>query len=318
MKACAILNELYVTVGQNRLYAVQGRASTNDLAARARELFGQDADAVARVQRDARGRQVEPHDGPDAHRLHLLEPAAAQRDARRPGGPGPGGRRRWASRSKARRRAGPAARGAPALPALDVYEQAAALPRGLQPRAGAVRVHASRRASPGCGWTSRAKAPSGRDQRVWVSARLGATSPPAPRPASLTVSGPKAAQGHGQGPDPQPGGAAAGAARRLRGERTATCRSRPSTSRAPWRPAGRELAAHPRPRPHAVRHDAAAGHGAATPPRGRRAMRLEYGMHLFTQGHGRRRRLPRAHAEVPAGPGLALRASRSTTRRRRS
>ena len=39
VKACANLNELYLTVGRNRLYAVQGRASTNDLANKARELF---------------------------------------------------------------------------------------------------------------------------------------------------------------------------------------------------------------------------------------------------------------------------------------
>ena len=43
VKACAVLNELYVTVGKNRLYAVQGRASTNDLAERARALFASDA-----------------------------------------------------------------------------------------------------------------------------------------------------------------------------------------------------------------------------------------------------------------------------------
>jgi hypothetical protein len=42
VEACAILNELYVTVGLNRLYAVQGRSSTNDTAAHARELFSAD------------------------------------------------------------------------------------------------------------------------------------------------------------------------------------------------------------------------------------------------------------------------------------
>jgi hypothetical protein len=43
VSACAVVNDLYVTAGLNRLYAVQGRASTNDLASRARELFRQDA-----------------------------------------------------------------------------------------------------------------------------------------------------------------------------------------------------------------------------------------------------------------------------------
>ncbi|MEO6393040.1 MAG: glycosyl hydrolase 115 family protein [Pyrinomonadaceae bacterium] len=44
IKACANLQELYYTVGKNRLYALQGRAATNDLAFRARELFRWDAD----------------------------------------------------------------------------------------------------------------------------------------------------------------------------------------------------------------------------------------------------------------------------------
>ena len=42
VKACAIVNEMYVAVGRNRMYAVQGRASTNELAERARELFRED------------------------------------------------------------------------------------------------------------------------------------------------------------------------------------------------------------------------------------------------------------------------------------
>lgn len=41
--ACANLNDLYVTVGKNRLYARQGRASTNRLAEKARELFARDS-----------------------------------------------------------------------------------------------------------------------------------------------------------------------------------------------------------------------------------------------------------------------------------
>jgi Glycosyl hydrolase family 115/Gylcosyl hydrolase family 115 C-terminal domain len=43
-KASAQVAELYITVGRNRLYASQGRASTNDLAAQARALFQADAD----------------------------------------------------------------------------------------------------------------------------------------------------------------------------------------------------------------------------------------------------------------------------------
>lgn len=43
VKASANLNELYVVVAQNRLYAKQGRAITNDLAAKAQELFDKDS-----------------------------------------------------------------------------------------------------------------------------------------------------------------------------------------------------------------------------------------------------------------------------------
>jgi hypothetical protein len=43
VEACSNLNDLYVTVGKNRLYAKQGRAGANDLAARARELFNKDS-----------------------------------------------------------------------------------------------------------------------------------------------------------------------------------------------------------------------------------------------------------------------------------
>ncbi|MDZ7295535.1 MAG: glycosyl hydrolase 115 family protein, partial [candidate division KSB1 bacterium] len=44
IEACANLNALYVAVGQNRLYAAQGRAATNALAQKARELFRRDAE----------------------------------------------------------------------------------------------------------------------------------------------------------------------------------------------------------------------------------------------------------------------------------
>lgn len=42
--ACANLNELYVTAGKNKLYAKQGRAATNKLADRVRELFAKDTE----------------------------------------------------------------------------------------------------------------------------------------------------------------------------------------------------------------------------------------------------------------------------------
>jgi Glycosyl hydrolase family 115/Gylcosyl hydrolase family 115 C-terminal domain len=43
VKASAIVNELYITAGENHLYATQGRVSANDLATRARALFAEDA-----------------------------------------------------------------------------------------------------------------------------------------------------------------------------------------------------------------------------------------------------------------------------------
>jgi hypothetical protein len=43
VRALANVTDLYVTVGRNRVYAAQGRAATNDLAALARELFARDA-----------------------------------------------------------------------------------------------------------------------------------------------------------------------------------------------------------------------------------------------------------------------------------
>jgi len=43
VSACANLNELYVTVGKNRLYAKQGRAATNGLAEEAKRLFVNDS-----------------------------------------------------------------------------------------------------------------------------------------------------------------------------------------------------------------------------------------------------------------------------------
>jgi hypothetical protein len=46
-KASAIVNQLYVTAGKNRLYASQGRASTNQLASEARALFQADAELSA-------------------------------------------------------------------------------------------------------------------------------------------------------------------------------------------------------------------------------------------------------------------------------
>jgi Gylcosyl hydrolase family 115 C-terminal domain len=47
VKACEQLNELYIDVAKNHLYASQGRASANDFAADAKRLFRADADLSA-------------------------------------------------------------------------------------------------------------------------------------------------------------------------------------------------------------------------------------------------------------------------------
>src|SRR6476620_8541950 len=43
IQAASNLNELYVTAAKNRMYALQGRAITNDLATEAQKLFDKDA-----------------------------------------------------------------------------------------------------------------------------------------------------------------------------------------------------------------------------------------------------------------------------------
>lgn len=55
VRACGNLTEMYVTVGLNRLYARQGRASTNDLANKARELFERDAELSRYYNREMAG-----------------------------------------------------------------------------------------------------------------------------------------------------------------------------------------------------------------------------------------------------------------------
>ncbi|RKR81456.1 glycosyl hydrolase family 115 (putative glucuronidase) [Mucilaginibacter gracilis] len=44
IKACANLNQLYLTVAKNKWYSQQGRAATNDMATQAAELFKKDAE----------------------------------------------------------------------------------------------------------------------------------------------------------------------------------------------------------------------------------------------------------------------------------
>ena len=55
VEACANLNELYLVVAQNRLYAKQGRAETNELAERAKELFEKDAELSRQYNKELAG-----------------------------------------------------------------------------------------------------------------------------------------------------------------------------------------------------------------------------------------------------------------------
>jgi hypothetical protein len=56
VKACRVVNEMFVTAGLNRLHAVQGRNDTNLLAARVRELFAEDAALTRRYNALGGGR----------------------------------------------------------------------------------------------------------------------------------------------------------------------------------------------------------------------------------------------------------------------
>ncbi len=51
-KACYQVNEIYIAAAKNKLYAAQGRASANDMAARVKALFQADADLTTVYNRD--------------------------------------------------------------------------------------------------------------------------------------------------------------------------------------------------------------------------------------------------------------------------
>jgi hypothetical protein len=55
IKACDQVNEIYIAAAKNQLYAAQGRASANDLAARVRALFQADADLTAAYNKGLAG-----------------------------------------------------------------------------------------------------------------------------------------------------------------------------------------------------------------------------------------------------------------------
>ncbi len=188
IRASAVVTELHVTVGRNRLYAVQGRASTNDLAERARELFGEDARLSREYNETLAGgkwrhmmdqtrigytywnqpvrnampgvQEIQPSDEAD------LGVAVEGSEASWPGGRD----------------------SAPVLPALSVYDRqprfVELFNRGRGPITYSVETSVP--------WL-RVDAPRGtfeRDLRLWVSADWAAV-PPGAEGATLTVSGPR-------------------------------------------------------------------------------------------------------------------------------
>ncbi|MCK7533523.1 MAG: hypothetical protein MZV63_22060 [Marinilabiliales bacterium] len=55
VKACAIVNELYLAAGKNELYGKQWRSTTNDMAKKTRELFTADTALMGYYNRDFAG-----------------------------------------------------------------------------------------------------------------------------------------------------------------------------------------------------------------------------------------------------------------------
>ena len=153
----------------------------------------------------------------------------------------------------------------------------------------------------------------GPDRARAASARAGPTSRWARTTASLTVTG-------SDGTNvvvkvPVVNRRRPGDSRRVRGdERLRRDRGRAPRPRA--RAEGARVEDDPRPRPHALGRHALAGHRDA--PRSQSGMRLEYRVHLFREGSGRRgRRIWRRRRSSSRGPASAS-PSRSTTSRRRS
>ena len=81
-KACEQVNELYIMTAKNRLYASQGRASANDYRSTGTGTVQGRCGFISVLQSHFGEWTVEPHDGSDAHRLHVLAAAANEHHAR--------------------------------------------------------------------------------------------------------------------------------------------------------------------------------------------------------------------------------------------
>jgi hypothetical protein len=320
VKACATLNELYVTVGRNRLHAVQGRTSTNDLDERARELFRKDA-ALSREYNEvlAGGKWRHMMDQTKIGYTYWNQPvrnampgvqeiqpsaeadmgvAIEGSDGSWPGG---GGRE-------------------PTLPTLDPHGPPSryleVFNRGLAPFE--YRIETSSpwlRMEPASGTVDG-------DRRVWVTADWD-TAPKGAESASLVIRGPKGSQvtvrvplrnAAGPGPEAPAGFVEADGYVSIEAEHFTRAVAPPGRSwlRIPGH--GRTLS---------LRDDGAPGHRAASHPGAARPV-ARVRDPLLQQGRAPRGCPPRTDPEDPAGSGPALRplfrrrgaAGRRRTRRR--
>ncbi len=168
VKASAQVAELYVTVGRNHLYASQGRASTNDLAAKARALFQADADLSGEYNHTlAHGKWNHMMDQPRIGYTGWHDPPAnimpEVKEVEVPVSPGLGVAVEGSASAWPGNGGGPE----PSLPVLDVFNQPRRsidiFNRGRTPFA--FTAHASQP------WIllSATRGTIGSDQRLWVS-----------------------------------------------------------------------------------------------------------------------------------------------------
>jgi len=278
VRAVATLNELYVAANRNRLYGLQGRASTNDEAERVRRLFSLDAELTRRFHEDVAGGKwnhmmSQTHIGytywnqPPRNAM----PAVTEVQVPRPGEIGvavEGSELAWPGRGANRL----------ALPALDAHEKGSryleVFNRGQEPFA--FEIVASEP------WVtlSQSSGTVTRETRIEVGARWEEV-PAGARGATLTVSGPNNRRTVIDVPVFKPASGAPPAGAGFVEARGIVSIEAEHFTRA-VAPAGREwlrIADHGRTlsgvTPLPV--DVASTTGAD-------AMRLEYGMHLFTAG----------------------------------
>jgi hypothetical protein len=189
VRASATINEMYVAVHLNKLYAAQGRASANDMARRARELFALDAELSRQYHQDIRGGKwnhmmSQPHIGYTSWNAPAANIMPAVREIALPEEASMG----IAVEGEAR--ALPA-NGTLSLPPLDVFEKA---PRFVDIfNRGKAPFEFKARASQPWVVLSRAAGKVVTEERLlvdidWSAAPAGATV------ATLTVSGPDGAE----------------------------------------------------------------------------------------------------------------------------